>query len=156
MPTRERVCTHGICIFQIISRKMLSGASLLCNGPIFPSSSSLLFFVLHPPHLLLHIARSFGVVLLVPFYKYMSAHRCRGIDPSISPTVSSLCSPCLERINQKVSPWQTEAIGKHPRAVPFKPFPLSRRCYSDSLISDYRRIPGYLLASITRLSRTEM
>lgn len=69
VPTRERVCTNGICIFQIISRKMLSGASLLCNGPIFPSSSLLLFSVLHslpppqpppsPP-----ITRSFGVVSL--------------------------------------------------------------------------------------------
>lgn len=68
-PTRERVCTNGICIFQIISRKMLSGASLVCNGPIFPSSSLLLFSVLHslpppqpppsPP-----ITRSFGVVSL--------------------------------------------------------------------------------------------
>lgn len=62
--------TNGICIFQIISRKMLSGASPLCNGPIFPSSSLLLFSVLHslpppqPPPSLPITSRSFGVVSL--------------------------------------------------------------------------------------------
>lgn len=120
-PARERVCTNGICIFQIISRKMLSGASLLCNGPIFPSSSSLLFSVSHRPRPF--PSRTLPVLSASrrPLsHKYMSAHRCRGIDPSILPR-----SARLLRINRRASPWQTQAIGKetafYPPDLPFRP-----------------------------------
>lgn len=80
--------------------------------------------------------RRFAFVLS---HKYMSAHRCRGIDPSILSQLHSPVSPVSKELTGGVSPWQTEPIGK--RSTSFLLFILlfssSRRIL---LISDYRRI----------------
>ena len=53
--------------------------------------------------------RRFAFVLS---HKYMSAHRCRGIDPSILSQLHSPVSPVSKELTGGVSPWQTEPIGK--------------------------------------------
>lgn len=92
-----------------------------------------------PPHYVPFFRRRFAFVLS---YKYMSAHRCRGIDPSI---LSQLHSPVVPPVSKEltggVSPWQTEPIGK--RSASFLLFILLFSSIPPPrilLISDYRRI----------------
>lgn len=49
--------------------------------------------------------RRFAFVLS---HKYMSAHRCRGIDPSILSQLHSPVSPVSKELTGGVSPWQTD------------------------------------------------